>query len=497
MSDTYSSLYNPDVLSTLANLSSDEVFTPPYIVNQMLDMLPQELFGDKNTKFLDPATKSGVFLREIAKRLLEGLKDQIPDLQERIDHIFHNQVFGISITEMTSLLSRRSVYCSKYPNSKYSISLFQNVEGNIRFKRVNHSWLGKKCSICGASKEDYEREKGLENYAYEFIHTNKIEELFNMKFDVIIGNPPYQLGDGGGKGSSAVPIYQLFVEQAMKLKPRYLSMIIPARWFSGGKGLDNFRNNMLNDNRNRVIVDYFDPTDVFPGIDLSGGVCYFLWDRDNPGICQIDNHILNRKVSLNRKLYHSDNKPFIRFNEAVSIIEKIENKKDQKFIDIVSSRRPFGLNPKLQLSKNGPLKVYSYPENGYTSINEVKTNFNAIKEHKVFITKAYGERGAFPYLVTGKPFIGLPNEICTETYLLVGPFQNEQIASNVISYMKTKFFRFLVLQQKNTQNAAKGVYSFVPMLDFSKPWTDEDLVARYNLSVSEVNFINSLVRDME
>jgi len=497
MNDLYSIAYNPDVLSCLANLSNDEVFTPPDIVNQMLDMLPQELFKDKNTKFLDPATKSGVFLREIAKRLLEGLEDKIPDLQERIDHIFHNQLYGIAVTEMTSLLSRRSLYCTKYPNSKYSISLFDNVVGNIRYKRINHNWINKKCSICGASKDSYERSTDLENYAYEFIHTSQIEEINKMKFDVIIGNPPYQLGDGGGKGSSAVPIYQLFVEQSMKLKPKYLTMIIPARWFSGGKGLDSFRNQMLNDKRLRTIVDYFDPKEVFPGIDLSGGVCYFLWNRDNPGICSIDNYIMNRKVSMVREISHSDNHPFIRFNEAVSIINKIKIKNEPKFIDIVSSRRPYGLDPKLVLDKSGPLKVYSYPEDGYTSINNVKQNADLIKKYKVFITKAYGERGAFPYMVTGKPFIGFPDEICTETYLSIGSYDSQNMAENVISYMKTKLFRFLVLQQKNTQNAAKGVYAFVPMVDFSKPWSDEELINRYQLTNTEVDFINTLVKSIE
>ncbi|MDY0143577.1 MAG: Eco57I restriction-modification methylase domain-containing protein [Bacteroidales bacterium] len=497
MSDLYTNAYNPDVLSCLANLSSDEVFTPPHIVNHMLDMLPQELFKDKNAKFLDPATKSGVFLREIAKRLLEGLKEEIPNLQQRIDHIFQNQLFGIAVTEMTSLLSRRSVYCSKYPNSKYSISVFDNVTGNIRYRRINHNWVNKKCSICGASKETYDRSIKLENYAHEFIHVKQIEELNNMKFDVIIGNPPYQLGDGGGKGSSAVPIYQLFVEQSMKLKPKYITMIIPARWFSGGKGLDNFRNQMLNDKHLVRIVDYFDPQEVFPGIDLSGGVCYFLWDRDNPGQCSIDNYILNQKVSMKRDISHSDSHPFIRFNEAVSIINKIKMKKESKFIDVVSSRRPYGLDPKLVLDKTGSLKVYSYPENGFTSIKNVKQNLDMLKKYKVFITKAYGERGAFPYMVTGKPFIGLPNEICTETYLSIGSYDNRDTVDNVISYMKTKFFRFLVLQQKNTQNAAKGVYAFVPMVDFSKPWSDEELFEKYDLTKSEISFIDTLVKPME
>lgn len=500
MPDVFTTLYKPDVLSCLADLSNDEVFTPPSVVNDMLDMLPQELFESPDTTFLDPVCKSGVFLREIAKRLIKGLEDKIPDLQERVDHIFQKQLYGIAITELTSLLSRRSVYCSKYPNSKYSVSQFDDVQGNIRYKNVTHEWLKGKCCFCGATESEYGTQKrdGMESHAYEFIHTTKPQEIYNMKFDVIIGNPPYQLSDGsGGNGTSAVPIYNMFIEQAKKLTPKYLTMIIPARWYAGGRNLDEFRKNMLNDNHIRVICDFFKSEDCFPGVDLSGGVCYFLWERDNPGACLIKNIEGRNHNSMERSLLEPDTSTFIRFNNGVKILRKVRGEHFKSFSEYVQTYMPFGIRANIKPQETGEYTLYAYPNNGYCDSNWDISHKDWISAYKVFISKAYGERGDFPYLVLGKPFIGAPNSLCTETYLLIGPFQDQNEAQNVISYIKTKFFRFLVLLKKNTQNAVRGVYEFVPMQDFSKPWTDEELYAKYNLTQEEIDFIESMIRPME
>jgi len=499
MSDFYTNAYNPDVLSCLANLSNDEVFTPPDIVNKMLDILPQELFSNKNAKFLDPVCKSGVFLREIAKRLLTGIEDEIPNLKKRINHIFHKQLFGIAITEMTSLLSRRSVYCSKYPNGKYSISTFDNAEGNIRFKKIKHNWKDEKCIFCGASKSEYDRDEKLETHAYEFIHTIKPEEILNMKFDVIIGNPPYQLGDGGGGiGTSAKPIYQKFVQQAKKLNPRFLSMIIPARWFVGGKGLNEFRDEMLNDTRIRVLNDYFDAADVFPSVDISGGVCYFLWDRDNLGDCKIISTRNDKVSEMARPLLEYEK--FIRFNEAVSIVKKVRSLNEICFADEVAARKPFGLptNTKIQLEKfPESIKVFAYPNNGYINPDKITKNKDWVKKYKVCVANVYGERGSFPYLVLSKPFIAEPGTCSTETYIVLRICDDLETAKNISSYVQTRFFRFLTLLIKNTPNATQRVYSFVPIQDFSEAWTDEKLYKKYDITKDEIAFIESMIRPME
>ena len=502
--------YNPDVLSCLANLSNDEVFTPPQLANQMLDMLPQELFRSKETKFLDPCTKSGVFLREIAKRLINGLAEEIPDLQDRIDHIMHHQLYGIAITRLTSMMSRRSLYCSKDASGKYSLSQFDKEDGNIRYSEVKHSWQQGKCKYCSASQEVYDRGDDMESHAYEFIHTDNPNTLYNnMNFDVIIGNPPYQLNVGVEKENYAIPIYHRFVEQAKKLNPRYLTMIIPARWYAGGRGLDEFRNTMLTDNRLRIIHDYPDAADCFPGVQIKAGVCYFLWDRDNRGNCSVTTH-LNNEIDgpLERPLLENDTKTFIRYNKSISILHKVYKHEIDNFSSLVSPQTPFGLvtsfkgNSKrinhndLKLYISGNEKEYKGGV-AYVPMDMITKGKNMIPWHKVYIGKAGSGSDSFPHSILSVPFYGEPYSVCNQTYLVIGPFENKVICENTISYIKTRFFRFMVLLKKNSQDAMREVYSFVPLQDFSKPWTDEELYKKYNLTEDEIAFIESMIRPME
>lgn len=495
--------YNPDVLTCLANLSNDEVFTPPQLANKMLDMLPKSIWSDKTATFLDPFSKSGIFLREITRRLDAGLLEQIPNQQERINHILTKQVFGIAITELTALLSRRSVYCSKSPNGKYSIvSSFKDDLGNIKFDRVEHAWNSGRCTYCGASKQLQDRGIELETHAYQFIHTEKPREIFNMKFDVIIGNPPYQLNVGVEKENYALALYHKFVHQAKKLNPRFLTMIIPARWYAGGRGLDEFREEMLNDDRIRVLVDYPNAVDCFPGVDIAGGVCYFLWDRDNKGECEITTIKGSDRVStMTRPLLEAKNDTFIRFNDSISILRKVSEKNEPTFDSLVSPQTPFGIVSSFKDYKSEPfdgaVKLHTSAGIGYISKDDVPRNQQWLNKWKVYISKAYGERGNYPYLFLGKPFIGEPNSCCTQTYLMIGDFPSQEVCKNVISYIQTKFFRFFVMLKKNTQDAMRDKYALVPMQDFNESWTDEKLYKKYKLTKAEISFIDSLVRPMD
>jgi len=454
-------------------LSADEVFTPPKLANAMLDILPQELFLSPETTFLDPVCKSGVFLREIARRLNVGLKDKIPNEQARVDHILTKQVFGLAITELTSLISRRSLYCSKTANGKYSIaSKFDRPDGNVRLPKSKHEWDETKCVFCGAPKTIFDRDSSSEEYAYPLIHGIDLNKEFNMHFDVIVGNPPYQLRGGAG-GTSDSSIYHKFVEHGFKLDPRFAVFVTPSRWMAGGRGLDEFRSNMLGQNKLRRLVDFPDASDAFPGVQIKGGVCYFLWDRDHPGPCDVTRVAAGEtQEQPNRNLGEFD--VFIRDERALSILRKVLAKKETSVVELISGDTPFGIATNFadytETNRSGRIALHLINGGrrmvGYIDSNHIRKNADLIETWKVFVPKAYGAGESFPHQILGKEIVSSPPSICTQSYLAVSPFSSNRAASSFASYYRTRFFRFLVSLRKITQDALRSTYTWVPQ----QPW---------------------------
>lgn len=495
--------YNPDVLTCLANLSNDEVFTPPNLVNDILDLLPTELWTNPDAKFLDPVTKSGVFLREIAKRLMVGLENHIPDQQNRINHIFKNQIFGIAITELTSLLSRRSVYCSKLANGKYSVcDSFDDEQGNIWFERMQHTWENKRCIYCGASQEAYDRDDAFETYAYNFIHINKPYDIFNMQFDVIVGNPPYQLGSDGG--TRDIPIYNKFVEQAKKLNPKYLSMIVPSRWMASGLGLSEFRKTMLEDKRIKTLVDYPVANEVFAGVEIKGGVCYFLWSREYKGLCDVSN-IRDGQIYGPIKRNLDDYDVFVRDGRAAKILNKILDFKETSITEILSVDKEFGWTSNFKdfslTQKKNEIPLYYIKQSkrniGWISHDNVLKSTHLIDKWKLLVPKAGSDGGKkIPDSVLGKPLLAPSPSVCTQSFLFFFADTKEEIES-IESYYRTKFFRFLVSLRKITQDATRSTYTWVPIQDWDTTWTDEKLFYKYGLSSEDIEFISKHIRNMD
>lgn len=454
----------------------------------------------------------GVFLREITSRLTNGLAEEMPDLETRVDHILTKQVFGIGITQLTSLLARRSLYCSKHAKGQHSIARsFARDDGNIWFERTEHTWRTDKCAYCGASAKTLARGEGFETHAYAFIHTDniraRIASLFGgeMQFDVVIGNPPFQLGDGGGGGgASATPIYNKFVETALSLEPRYAAMITPSRWFSGGKGLDEFRDRMLRDHRFIKLVDFPQLYDVFPGVKIRGGVSYWLWSREHDGECEVVTMIGTQVVGepAVRRLDAYD--VLVRRNEAVRILDKVagfrvKGEPEPTLGDQVSARKPFGLtNERGKPSPDGvqnAVLVYGNQQQSYLPRTFITNNSHWIDQWKVLLVKAHGTSGRDDVTILGEPIVAGPGSACTETYLVISAFESEAEARNLAAYMRTRFVRFLVSLRKITQNITRDSYKFVPMLPMNRLWTDEDLYKRYGVTPDQVAFIESLIAE--
>jgi len=531
---------NPDVLTCIANLSSDEVFTPPELANKMLDLIEKAWSADHDgeiiwenpdVKILDPFSKSGVFLREATSRFVKGLEGSFPDLQERVNHILSKQIFGIAITSLTALLSRRSLYCSKFANGQHSITkTFNNEKGNVWFGHTSHEWVGAtnfiqtadasgnmirrgtngKCKFCGAPQLVFDRDETFETHAYLFIHADniksKLNELFGgeMQFDVVIGNPPYQMTDAAGVGVDS-SIYLLFVNMAKQLEPRYLSMVIPSRWMGGatrGVGdFNGFREKMLNDSQIRNLVDYPNSKEIFPGVNVMGGVCYFLWDSSYHGDAEVTTIRENVSSTANRKLNEFD--VFVRDHLALKILKKVRAKDEKSIIEILTADTPFGIASNFigfrTTKRKGDVALY-YSRNGkrdigYIGKSNVEKNSHLIDKWKVLAPGARGGGQTFPDLVLGRPWIAEPPAVCTQTFLAFF-LDTEEDAKSLESYYLTKFFRFLVSLRKITQNGFRSTYQFVPQQKWNQNWTDAKLYKKYGLNAEEQQYIESVIRPM-
>ena len=534
---------NPDVLNSIANLSNDEVFTPPDFANRMLDTVAESwassndganIWANSTLKFLDPFTKSGVFLREIVSRLTKGLESEIPDLQTRVDHILTDQIYGVATTTLTSLVARRSVYCSKAANGKHSITQkFKDKTGNIWFERLNHAWaggqrgvltadaagqsitkkLGGKCKFCGASQDEYERSEDLETHAYGFIHNDDpnawLTEIFGeeMQFDVIIGNPPYQLGTGGGtQTKQAKPIYHLFVRQAKALSPRMLCLVIPSRWFSGGMGLDQFRSEMIHDSNIKTLVDFPDSRDVFGDMGPAGGVQYFLKDSQYDGPCEFVATKNGTPVSRVSR-FLNEFSTVIRDNSAIDIVNQIGTHSEASFSKFVSPVSPFGFSTAARglIDSGGiadPIILRSVAGREWVPRSKVLKNLDAVDMWKVLVSATASEHAGQPdksgtRRILSRVEVLEPGTAMTHSYLMVGPFKTELEAKNAVSYLKTRFVRFLASLVQITQHISRSTFAFVPSQDFAKSWTDEELYIKYNLNAQQIALIESTIRPLE
>jgi site-specific DNA-methyltransferase (adenine-specific) len=499
----------PDILEVIADLSNDEVRTPPRIADAMLDLLPDKVWSDPTLRWLDPGCKTGIFPRQITRRLVDGLADVIPDRQARLDHILREQIFAIAITTLTAMMSRRTVYCSKDASSEYSVVRMPNPDGNIWFDRVEHSYDTEgRCSECGAISSQVEVFSSRDNYAYALIHeggrTALVKDL-DMNFDVVVGNPPYQMDDIGGH--RPVPLYNHFVEQAIELDPSYILFITPSRWMAGGLGLSSYRQKMLGDDRLRALVDYPVASEVFPGVEIKGGVSYFLWDREHSGECDVTTVRGGEPYGpVPRHLGQHD--VFVRDARALAILERVVAARDEAFEEVVASVRPFGNRLRSNFQNYSKLqsagdRIPLYMNEGakrrkyWVSEAFVENNQALADAWKIYLPKAGSDGGKkLPDVVIGKPFVGEPGSVCTETYLAIGPFGTEDEATSAFAYLTTRFARFLISLRKPGQDTIPSTFRWVPKQSWDREWTDEELFAKYGITEDEQAYIVEMIKDM-
>jgi site-specific DNA-methyltransferase (adenine-specific) len=523
-----SAVHVPDVLETLAQLPNDDVYTPPKVVAAMLDILPEHVWSEASYTWLDPATKSGIYLREVFKRLMVSLAEWEPDGAKRREHILRNMLYGAATTQLNGDIARRTLYQTKNatgvgvkdPALADLVVHFDDPDGNILYVETEHTLDRKEqfCTTCRAPAKLIRERR--ESFAYSFIHgTYPAKEVAEMKFDVIIGNPPYQIGMDDGKGNrtaNITPLYNLFVEKAIAMNPRYVVMITPSRWFAGGKGLVDYRGRMIADRRLRTLVDNPKLYDVFPQAEIKGGVSYFLWDRDHDGDCEFSTRVeglirdtSTRDLRLGRGIV-------LRDNFGAEIVGKIASDPLEKgsLADKVSARDPFGQAIKTNYDgheekKTGTIwEAYDEPGEGriplvyinkvrYVQRGALQRKKEWVDRCKVLIPMAGDGHGRDVSFVIGEPLALAPGSACTQSYLVAGTFDTAAEAEHYAYFLTTKFVRFLILQRKISQHLTNTRFAFVPLLEMTRRWADADLYERFNLTSDEIAYIERVIGPRE
>ncbi len=527
-----------DILETINNVGNDEVFTPRKVVDMMLNSLPEEVWHNPDYRWLNPASKTGIFEREIAIRLDEGLKNIIPDTETRRKHILQDMIFSIGQTKFTANVARRTLYYCCQANRKcdgikedghyvngFAIgggSWFDDAEGNIKTPCSNHLMSKDKCVYCGMSKDSrYLDSDQREQYSYDFIHSRPGADLQKLlskrffkgdekvKFDVIVGNPPYQLSTDSKNSekskTQAVPIYQLFAEQAFSLKPRYVTMIMPSKWFAGGmSSLEDFRKYMMSCRKIRYLTDYANAKDCFPTNSIAGGVNFFLWDREYDGDCSFTNIIGDKQYVQSRGL--NEFPILVRQNEAVSILRKVKSAGEETMDQIASPLMPFGLSTDVRGVESPDSKhcIALHTSKGVTYIEKssIKKGLDILEKYKVLVGILGAEHALEPdkdgkfRIITSSMKVLAPSEACTHSYFTIGKCNSMNEADNIYRYLRTKFARFLILSAMTSTHLSRNVLIFLPIQDFSKSYTDNDLYLKYDLTQEEIDFIEEQMKEM-
>ncbi len=519
-----------------------------------------DVFTDFNARILEINSKTGLYPLYMAYSLFKGAKEpqyrgiqltgergksqnaeqyyrQAGDDLEIWKDVLQDNIFVICRTRMAVSITKRTlagfrkdirmnVRCYEHEvavSDLVSAGVLKATAEGISREGKTYAFKGHESLQCDMinvlrSRPDLFQEDIVRGndfwHVYNSIPKKENEDINNMKFSAIVGNPPYQMMDGGGAGTSAATLYHIFVDISRSLNPNYISEIIPSRWFAGGKGLDSFRESMLSDKRLEKIIDFSNPKDCFPSANISGGVCYLLWNKSHNGNCEFTNVINGQRSTASRCL--SEFEVFVRYNSALSIIEKVQNVDFGPLSDIVFSRNQYNLDSSVRgevfPTSDNNIKVYSSKGVGYLSINDFNSKSDSWQNYKVFMGKVLsghiGETDANGQVkVLSTVFHACPNEVCTDSYLVIGNFKNRNEALNTEKYFKTKFLRFLLLQSLVSMNISKGNFRFVPLLDFSNSsdidWTlsvadiDQQLYRKYNLSNAEIEYIEKMIKPMD